>query len=102
MQRPHTIPIWKKAPFIRLLLPLMVGILLEWYFQIDLPVIIAALIVPGVAFLLFLLLPIALRFKMQALQGLIIQLLFIALGAWLTWQKDIRHHNNWYGNYYKD
>ena len=102
MPSPYSIPIWKNAPFIRLLLPLMVGILLQWYFQINLPVIVAALIVLGIAFLLFLLLPIALRFKLQALQGVIIQLLIIALGAWITWQKDIRHNNNWYGNYYKD
>ncbi len=102
MLRPNAIPIWKKAPFIRLLLPLIAGIILQWYLQIPLQIIATALISFGIAFLLFLLLPIALRFKIQALQGFIIQLLFIALGAWLTWQKDVRHHNNWYGNYYKE
>lgn len=25
-----------------------------------------------------------------------------SFGAFVTWQKDIRHHGNWYGNYYKD
>ena len=102
MLRSNAIPIWKKAPFIRLLLPLIVGIVLQWYLQIPLQIILTAFIFFSIAFLLFLLFPIALRFKIQPLQGLIIQLLFIALGAWLTWQKDIRHHNNWYGNYYKD
>jgi competence protein ComEC len=102
MLRPNSIPIWKKAPFIRLLLPLMAGILLQWYLQIPLQVIVTAFIFFGIAFLLLSLLPIVLRFKIQFLQGLMIQLLFIALGALLTWQKDIRHHNNWYGNYYKD
>jgi len=102
MNHKYIIPIWKKAPFIRLLLPLIVGIILQWYLQISIVAIAAAFISFGVAFLLFLLLPIALRFKMQALQGLIIQLLLVALGAWLTWQKDIRHHDNWYGNYYKE
>jgi competence protein ComEC len=102
MLRTNAIPIWKKAPFIRLLLPLIAGIVLQWYLQIPLQVIVTAFISLGTAFLLFLLLPIALRFKVQALQGFIIQLLFITLGAWLTWQKDIRHQNNWYGNYYKD
>jgi competence protein ComEC len=102
MQRPHTIPIWKKAPFIRLLLPLMAGIVLQWYLQISLPVIVAAIIILSIGYILFLLLPIALRFKMQALQGLIIQLVLTALGAWLTWQQDVRHHATWYGNYYRD
>ena len=102
MFRPIAIPVWKKAPFIRLLLPLMAGILLQWYLQIPLQFIVTAFISLGVAFFLFLLLPIALRFKMQPLQGFIIQLIFVALGAWLTWQKDVRHHNNWYGNFYKE
>lgn len=36
------------------------------------------------------------------MQGFIIQLLFVSLGALLTWHKDIRHDINWYGNYYRD
>jgi competence protein ComEC len=102
MFRPYTIPIWKKAPFIRLLLPLIAGIVLQWYSQISIVVIVTAFIAFGMAFLLFLLLPVAFRFKMQAIQGLIIQLLLIASGAGLTWQKDIRNHNKWYGNIYKE
>ncbi len=102
MLRPNIIPIWKKAPFIRLLLPLIAGIILQWYLQISLQVVVTALIFCTIAFLLFLLLPIALRFKTQALQGLIIQLFIIALGAWLTWQQNVQHHHKWYGNYYKD
>lgn len=102
MPRPDVIPIWKKAPFIRLLLPLIAGIILQWYLQFSLIVIVSALICYSIAYCLFWLLPIALRFKVQALQGIIIQLLIITLGAWLTWQKDVRHHDNWYGNYYKE
>ncbi len=102
MQSPHAIPIWKKAPFIRLLLPLIAGIVLQWYLQISLPLIVASFFVLSIAYILFLLMPMALRFKMQMLQGLIVQLLLVALAAWLTWQQDIRHHNKWYGNYYED
>jgi competence protein ComEC len=98
----YAIPIWKKAPFIRLLLPLMAGIILQWYLQFSLTVIVTALISFGITYFLFLLFPIALRFKIQSLQGMILQLLIVALGAWLTWQKDMHHQNNWYGNYYKE
>ena len=76
--------------------------MLQWYFQIPVTVIITALVCFTIAFLLFLLLPVAFRFKLQALQGFIIQLLFIGLGLLLTWQKDIRHNENWYGNYYEE
>lgn len=102
MQPPYTIPLWKKAPFTRLLLPLIAGILLQWYLKFSLVTIVAAFICYSIVYFLFRLLPMALRFKMQALQGIMIQLVIIALGACLTWQQDIRHHNKWYGNYYKD
>jgi competence protein ComEC len=102
MQSYYAIPIWKKAPFIRLLLPLALGIMLQWYLKILLPVIIAAFVVLSIAYILFLLLPIALKFKMQALQGVVIQLLIAALGALLTWHQNVQHHKKWYGNYYKD
>lgn len=102
MTRPYGIPVWKKVPFIRLLLPLVAGIILQWYVQFPAVVIITAIISFSVSFCLFLLLPVAVRFKWQALQGFIIHLLIISFGLLLTWQKDIRHNNNWYGNYYKD
>jgi competence protein ComEC len=98
----YTIPLWKKAPFIRLLLPLIAGILLQWYFEISLPVIVTALILFSVIFIFFSILPIAWRFKTQALLGLAIQLLIATAAAWLAWQQDVRHHRNWYGNHYKE
>ena len=102
MPHPYGIPLWKKAPFIRLLLPLVAGIILQWYVQISVIVIVTALVSFSISFLLFLLLPIAVRFKLQALQGFIVHLLLISFGLLVTWQKDVRHNNNWYGNYYGD
>jgi competence protein ComEC len=102
MRAPIIIPAWKRAPFIRLLLPLVAGIILQWYLQLAFMVFLIALASFSIAFLLFLLLPLALRFKARFLQGFLIQLIFIAAGAWLTWQQDIRHHDAWYGNYYRE
>lgn len=102
MQRTYVIPLWKKAPFIRLLLPLIMGIILQWYFQISVTVFVLALASFSVALLLFLMLPAILRFKLKPLQGFLIQLLFISLGALLTWQKDIRNNNSWYGKHYRN
>jgi len=102
MPRPYVIRIWKKAPYLRILLPLIIGILIQWYFQIPVSVIITALVSFSIAFGLFYMLPIALRFKLKPFQGFIINLIFIALGLLLTWQKDTRHANNWYGKFYSD
>lgn len=102
MIRPYSIPLWKEAPFTRLLLPLIAGIILQWYLQFSLDIIIASFIFCCVVYFIFRQLPIALRFKLQVLQGFMIQLLIVATGCWLTWQKDLRHHSSWYGNYYTD
>ncbi len=94
------IPIWKKAPFLRLLLPLILGVLLQWYFQFGWIQIIVATISFVIAFIAFRLLPLSLRFKLQALQGLIINLIVLVIGLLLTYQKDIRNNQNWFVNFY--
>lgn len=100
MSSPITIPAWKTAPFLRLLVPLIGGILLQWYLQLQLTMIIFALAGFSISSCLFLLFPLPVRFKWRSLQGLIIQLIFMAAGALLTWQNDIRHYPLWYGKHY--
>ena len=96
------VPVWKKAPFLRLLLPLMAGILLEWYYAIG----IREILIAAGSFLLamgaFHLLPLVLRFKLHMLRGILINLLLAVLGLLVTYQKDIRHRQNWFGNFYHD
>lgn len=96
------IPIWKKAPFVRLLLPFIVGIVLQWYLQFHVQFIIALLICFLTAFIAFHLLPLVLRFKLQSLQGLIIILILMVAGSAITFQKDIRNREHWLGNIYHD
>jgi competence protein ComEC len=102
MPKPFSIPVYKTAAFIRLLLPFLVGILLQWYLQLPLPVIVMAIIGFAAANLLFYFLPLALRFKLQVPQGILINLLLLTFGLIITWQKDMRHNADWYGNYYQD
>src|SRR4051812_48953170 len=102
MSQPYTIPVYKAAPFLRLLSPFIAGIILQWYNQIPLPVIVLALFGFTAANATFYFLPISLRYKLQALQGFLINVLLLALGLLITWQKDPRHLNAWYGNNYHD
>ena len=101
MSKIFDVPIWKSAPFIRLLLPLVTGILLQWYLHFSIEFIVTASISFTAANLLVYLLPLSLRFKLALLQGLLINLLLITFGLLLTWQKDIRHNKDWFGNYYQ-
>jgi len=98
----NSIPFWKSSPFVRLLVPLMVGIVLQWYLQFALPFIIFSFTSFFIAFLLFRFLPLAVHFKVQSLQGVSVNLLLLSFGLFITWQKDIRNHADWFGNYYQD
>lgn len=102
MSKPFDIPFWKNAPFIRLLLPLVIGILLQWYQQFPVAVGIVAVICFTIAYLLYFLFPIAVRFKLQSLHGIMLHLLLVSIGLLITWQKDVQHSNNWFGQYYHD
>ncbi len=55
-----------------------------------------------VAFLLILFIPIEIRFKLQWLQGVLLHLVIVAFAMFITWQKDSRHHANWYGHFCND
>lgn len=102
MQLPYSIPVYKTAPVIRLLVPFIAGILLQWYLQISLPVIAVSCCCFMAAYLLFYLLPLALRFKIISIQGLLLNAVFLSGGLLVTWNKDVRHDENWYGHFYKD
>ncbi len=96
------IPVWKKAPFLRLLVPVIIGILLQWYLQSGWEQILLAGICFVIAFIAFHLLPLVLRFKFQAMQGFLINLILVVFGSFVIYQKDIRHNESWFGNIYHD
>ena len=100
MSKSFDIPIWKTAPCLQLLLPLVTGIILQWYVQPALQLIILNLVCFTSAYWLFSKLPVAVKFKLHFMQGMYVQLIIISIGMFVTWQKDSRHKNNWYGQYY--
>jgi competence protein ComEC len=102
MQTHLVIPVFKSAPFLRLLVPFAAGIILQWYLSFPLHLIIIATMGFTAANLLFHLLTLSVRYRLQALQGILVNLLLIAFGVLVTWQKDIRYKSDWYGKYYKD
>ncbi len=91
------LPFYKKAPFIRLLLPLLLGIMLQYYCQF-LP---STLYITGgaaiLATILFSLFSLSFRHRFHYVQGIFLQLVFIALGAFLTYVKDVKNHEDWIG-----
>ncbi|MEP7107986.1 MAG: ComEC/Rec2 family competence protein [Ferruginibacter sp.] len=102
MHKPYSVPIWKKAPFIRLLVPLITGIIIQWYLQCAFPLVLISSLCFAIAHLLFFLFPLAMRFRLQSMQGLLLNGLLVGLGLLVTWQKDMRNSENWYGRVYHD
>ncbi len=97
----YTTPFWKKSPFLRLLIPVMAGIILQWDRQIPVQLWWYVLAMSFMAFALFFFIPFFKRYRLSLLSGIFVSILFLALGALLTWHKDIRHNENWFGNSYR-
>ena len=97
-----TIPVWRKAPFIRFLVPLIAGIILQWNYQwsstILFGVFISSVILLSISFLL----TSYRRYKLGVINGAAIFIILLSLGSLLTWFKDIRHNSGSYGNHYRD
>ncbi len=91
----------KKYPFIRLLTPLVAGIILQWYLQFSIVSILVAAVIVLLFLVAFSLTGLSLRFSARWLQGVLIILLFGLTGATVTFTKDIRHKPGWLGNNYQ-
>ena len=93
---------WKRTPFIRVLLPLMAGVIIQWNSQLPLNVWWTLLIFSLVIISFIFFIPLFQRYRSGWLNGVGFILLFISLGAVLTWYKDIRNDKKWFGNFYAD
>ena len=94
------IRIWKKAPFIRFLIPLMAGIILQWHLKIPPGILWILLLVAAITAIAFFFIPYFKRYKLSLLNGLSVSALFIAVGGLLSWHKNIQHDENWFGRHY--
>ncbi len=91
---------WKKTPFLRLLLPLIAGILVQWYFQPDIRTCWILLAFSFLFLTAFFFIPFFRRYQLSGWAGIVTALLFFCLGAALSWQRDIRNNSNWIKNKY--
>lgn len=94
--------VWKKAPFIRYLFPLMAGIVLQWQLQIQPIVLWILFVVPLTTTLCFFFIPFFNRYKLSVIVGLSITGMFIAIGGLLSWYKNIHHDKEWFGHKYEN
>lgn len=89
--------LWQKAPALRLLLPFITGILLQWYAQPPVRIVWTTLAVFLLLLLLFSFLPLRFRFKARTLQGFLLTALVVASAMSLVHWSDVRNNKYWFG-----
>ena len=100
MQYP-LLPDGRTIPFVRLLIALITGILLQWNMEIALPILFLFTTILVIALLLFPALSQIVQFRLHWVRGCFILLLFISIGAIVTYTKDVAHHTHWIGKMYQ-
>lgn len=89
----------KSIPFARLVVALVCGIQLQWYLQFNCISIISVFAVSLLLLFAFTFLPLERKYSLRWSSGMLILLLTASTGAYITWQRDIRHHPQWAGNF---
>jgi len=93
---------WKKAPFVKLLLAMIVGIILQWRLQFAINTWWIILSIAFISLLSFFFIPFFNRYRFAFINGIVACILFFSIGAILAWQKDVRNNKQWLANFYKD
>ena len=102
MTAKYEIPLWKKAPFIRILLPFLIGIIIQYYFESPYYFILSSVGITAFTYLIFSVIPLAYRYSFKWVQGVLISLIIFFAGMMIVWQKDVRNDSNWFGHLYND
>src|SRR4051812_33556439 len=93
---------WKTVPFFRILLPLIAGIIVQFYLQVN-PFIFMVLFALGlIMILLTRLLSSSKLYVFRWIAGGGMNVIFFALGCSLVYHKDITNNSDWVGKNYTE
>ena len=95
-------PLFKSAPAIKLLLPLIAGILIQWYMHLPHWVSIVIFFIAIACSFCFNFILAQIKFKMQHWQGIFLSIAMLAIGMYCTWHNDVQMYTTWYGNHIHD
>ncbi len=93
---------YKRIPFLRLLLSLITGIIVQWYLPAEPNVIIFICIVIILFLLSFNIFKPSLKYYLRALHGILLMLFLVGIGMLLLYTNDLRNNPHWYHNAYKE
>ena len=84
-------PIWKGSPFIRLVVPLIIGIACQWYWHFSLLFLWSLLALSAITLSLVAALPLSHQYHAQWYNGACLHAMLFATGGLLIYYKDIQH-----------
>ena len=94
---PYPLLFIRRAPFLRLIPFFIAGILIQWFFNWSKELVLIIFLSGLIVLLSFFILPLLKRFQYSIVSGAAVAIIFISLGAFICYQKDIRHSRNWFG-----
>lgn len=88
---------WQHAPFLRIILPFIIGVAAQWYWQMNIALSLFFIGIGFVGLLSFSFWPHRIRFRFHYIPILFSSFLFTGLGSFLCFNKDIRSYTQWIG-----
>jgi competence protein ComEC len=88
---------WARVPFVRLLAPLVGGIVAQWYFECSYRLVAVVAIVSLLSLVAFSLLRAKDKYRCGYTSGICVNLLIASIGAGLVWFHDVRNEKDWIG-----
>lgn len=90
-----------KTPFIKLLPPLVAGIIIQWYVVLPVQTWYLTAVITGILLFAFALLPVHWRYQYIVARTVLLILLLTGAGAILVWHNNITNRPDYYGQYYR-
>ena len=91
----------KQFPFVRLLVALIAGIIIEWYFHFNYKIAIGFAVTALLFIIIFPLFSDVKKFSLNWLRGIAVLLLFVFVGMMITRNQNIQNNTNWFYKNYK-
>ena len=94
----YRVPVWKQIPFLRLLIPLVAGILLQWYFHFPVPSLVSLILISLLLLAASSRFNLLFRYRYRLVEGALVAILICTLAMFLVHRHQQPYRSNWYGN----
>ncbi len=90
---------WKKTPFLKIVLPTISGVIIQWYLNPPILCWMLCVLIAAVISLLYTFSSLFSKFRLAYISGICAAAAFASLGGWITREKNITQDVHWFGNY---